>query len=327
MEQVTKQILRKFGNSELMLSPVGLGCWQFSMGKGAIGKYWPVQEDALTREIIQIHLDGGVNWFDTAEAYGWGASEQITSKMLKELGKMPGDVSIATKWWPFPRTARSIIRTIDERLAALNGFPIDLHQVHQPYSFSGVEAEMRAMAALVKEQKIRYVGVSNFSASQMERAHKALEKEGLALTANQVRYSLLDRRIESNGILDTARRLGVAIIAYSPLAQGLLSGKFHDKPESVASEAGFRRYLPAFKKKGLQKSQPLINQLKELAAKYDAIPAQIALNWLFSYHGETVFVIPGSTKTEQARINAGAMKIDLSPEDMHGLDRASQDFK
>lgn len=327
MEQEKKQMLRKLGNSGLMLSPVGLGCWQFSRGKGAIGKYWPVQEESLTREIIQIHLEGGVNWFDTAEAYGWGASEQMTSRMLNQLGKTPEDISIATKWWPFPRTARSIIRTIDERLAALNGFPIDLYQVHQPYSFSSVEAEMHAMAALVREQKIRYVGVSNFSASQMERAHKALEKEGLTLTANQVRYSLLDRRIESNGILETARRLGVAIIAYSPLAQGLLSGKFHDKPELVDREAGFRRYLPAFKKRGLQKSQPLINLLKKLAVKYDAVPAQIALNWLFSYHDGTVFVIPGATKTEQARINVGAMKIDLSADDMDDLDRASQDFK
>jgi len=128
-------ILRNLGKSDIKITPIGLGCWQFSKKGNLAGKFWPSLEDELILDIIRISLEGGINWFDTAEVYGKGASEKILAKSLVSLGKKPGDVLIATKWWPMFRWASNITKTIDVRLACLNPFPIDLYQVHQPYGF------------------------------------------------------------------------------------------------------------------------------------------------------------------------------------------------
>jgi len=260
--------LRRIGASDLMVSPIGLGCWQFSRSKGWAGKYWTMMSDDEIREIVKVSIEGGINWFDTAEIYGNGESERALARTLRALGKTSDDVIIATKWWPAFRIAKSITKTIDDRIAALNNFRIDLYQIHQPFSFSTTRAQMRAMAKLVQEGKIRYVGVSNFSAKRMRIAHEELSKFGIDLISNQVDYSLLKRKIETNGTLDAAKELGISIIAYSPLAQGLLSGKFHDDPQLIQSRP-FRKFMPAFKPKGLEKSRPVINALKELADKLE----------------------------------------------------------
>jgi len=184
--------LRPLGRSGIMVTPVGLGCRQFSKGHGLPGKFWSTLEDAEIRGIVAAALAGGLNWFDTAEGYGGGESERALSGCLKELGLLPGQIVIATKWSPILRRASSITGTIDVRLANLAPFPIDLHQIHNPMSFSPVESQVEAMARLVEAGKIRSVGVSNFSRRLMERAHRALGKYGLPLVSNQVRYSLLD---------------------------------------------------------------------------------------------------------------------------------------
>ena len=316
---------RNLGKSDLKITPIGLGCWQFSKGSNFAGKFWPVLEDNVTDNIVKISLEGGINWFDTAELYGNGASEKGLAGSLQKLGKKPGEVIIATKWWPMFRTASNIIKTIDVRLNALSPYPIDLHQVHQPFGFSSEQAEMKAMAELVKAKKIRYVGVSNFSARKMRNAWETLQKEGMHLVSNQVRYSLLDRKIESNGILDTAKELGITIIAYSPLAQGLVTGKFHDNPE-LLKNIGYRKYMPSFRPSGLEKSRPVVDLVKNLALKYTVTPSQIALNWLIHYHGEMVVAIPGATKESHAMENVGTMKFRLSQEDMELLHEASKEF-
>ena len=318
--------LRPLGRSACMVSPIGLGCWQFSKKNNFAGKFWPFLEDDAIQSIVKISLEGGINWCDTAELYGNGASEKALSKALWGLGKKPGEVMIATKWWPMFRRADSLIRTIDQRLDALSPFPIDLYQVHQPYGFSGVRKEMEAMAVLVSENKIRYVGVSNFSASQMRLAWETLDKKGIPLASNQVRYSLLDRKIESNGILTTARELGITIIAYSPLAQGLLSGKFHDRPE-LLKNIGSRGYSRSFKPAGIERSHPLVIRIKQLAEKYGVSLSQVALNWLIHFHGDTVVAIPGATKEFHASENTGTLNFHLSGEDMAALDKASEPFK
>jgi len=230
--------LRRLGDSELMVSPLGLGCWQFSGGAGLGGNYWPKLSGDVVREIVRNSLAGGINWFDTAEAYGWGESERILSATLQALGKTSADVIVATKWWPAFRMSGSILSTIDARISRLGGFGIDLHQVHQPFGLSSVEKEMDSMVRLVEEKRVRYVGVSNFSAERMRRADSRLRRYGLRLVSNQVRYSLLHRNIESNGLLETAKELGISIIAYSPLAQGVLSGKYHDLKDGVRHPAG-----------------------------------------------------------------------------------------
>jgi aryl-alcohol dehydrogenase-like predicted oxidoreductase len=242
------------------------------------------------------------------------------------LGKKPGDVLIATKWWPMFRFASNIMKTIDKRLACLNPFPIDLYQVHQPYGFSSEVKEMEAMAKLVQAKKIKQVGVSNFSASKMRNAWETLQKSGINLLSNQVQYSLLSRKIETNGVLDTAKELGITIIAYSPLAQGLVTGKFHDNPE-LLKNIGYRKRSSMFKPKGLEKSRPITEMVKKLAMKYGATPSQVALNWLINFHGDTVVAIPGATKAKHAEENTGTMKFRLSSEDMRSLDEVSAGYK
>ncbi len=145
--------------------------------------------------------------------------------------------------------------------------------------------------------------------------------------SNQVRYSLLDRRIEKNGILETARELGVSIISYSPLAQGLLTGKFHEQPGLVRSKPGYRKYLKAFRPAGLEATFPLIKAVREQAGKYGRTPGQVALNWLINVHGDLVVAIPGAMRATQARENAGALSFSLSREDIDFLGCVSAGIK
>ena len=222
--------LRSLGCTGIMVTPIGLGCWQFSNQKNMAGKFWPTLEDNLIQRIVSLSIDGGINWFDTAELYGGGESEKALSKPLRQLVKNP------------------------------------------------------------------------------------------------VMYNLLDRRIESNGVMNLAKKLGITIIAYSPLAQGLITGKFHDNPE-LLKNIGFRRYSPQFKPEGLKKSRPVVILVKELAIKYNVTPSQVALNWLVQYNGDTVVAIPGATKEIHVNENCGAMSFRLSDEDMVRLDNVSSIFK
>jgi aryl-alcohol dehydrogenase-like predicted oxidoreductase len=230
---------RHLGKTDLEVTSIGLGCWQFSGNRA----YWNSPPQEVIDKIVKITLDGGINWFDTAELYGRGVSERALATALCKAGIANRDVVIATKWAPFFRTANNIPKTIDNRIECLSPCKIDLYQIHMPYAFSSVETQMDAMAGLVKEGKIRYIGVSNFSAAQMRRAYAALAKHGLPLASNQVRFNLLNRNLERNGVLDAARELNISLIAYSPLAQGLLTGKFHKNPELIKKLPFMRRML------------------------------------------------------------------------------------
>ncbi|MFC1854057.1 aldo/keto reductase [candidate division CSSED10-310 bacterium] len=268
-----------------------------------------------------------MNWFDTAEAYGQGQSERTLAHALQSAGKSDGEVIIATKWWPMFRFASSIKNTIEDRLSCLENFSIDLHQVHQPFSFSAVPSEMEAMADLVAAGKIRAIGVSNFSASDMGRADRALHRRGLFLASNQVKYSLLDRRIESNGILATAKALDITLIAYSPLEQGLLTGKFHRNPDLLKELSGLRKWMPSFRTRKIKRSLPLIEALEEIGAAHGVTPANVALNWLVHFHGETIVAIPGATKVKQAADNVAALNFELSPKELSRIDQLSREFR
>ena len=313
---------RQLGSTEIEITPVGLGSWQFC-GSGFGRLYWNSPPQDEINNIVKIALDGGINWFDTAEAYGSGKSEKALSIALVNAGKSNGDVVIATKWLPILRTAKNIPRTISKRQHFLSPFEIDLYQVHFPSSFSSIETQMNAMAKLVKEGKIGSVGVSNFSVEQMQQAHTALEKHGLPLASNQVRFNLLDRMIEKQGVLDTAKELGITIIAYSPLAQGLLTGKFHKDPDLV-------KKLPFSRKKAagrmLEKSQPLIALLEEISSSYDCTPSEVALSWVINYAGETVIAIAGASKADQIAQNVNAMNLKLTDDEMKKLDEMSRDL-
>jgi aryl-alcohol dehydrogenase-like predicted oxidoreductase len=252
--------------------------------------------------------------------YGAGVSERSLATGLKAAGISDKEVVIATKWQPFLRTAANIPHSIEDRLRFLDGYSIGNYMIHQPYSFSSPEAEMNAMADLVEAGKIRSVGVSNFNPRRMRRAHAALAKRGLPLAVNQVKYSLLHRDIETNGVLETARELGVTITAYTPLARGLLSGKYHKNPELLSHMSGWRK---ASMQRNLERCRPLIQTMDEIAGKYEATIAQVALNWLIHFNGEIVVTIPGATKARQAEESAGAMKFRLSDKELTRLDEVS----
>mgnify|MGYP001827889366 CR=1 FL=1 len=294
---------------------------QFAGGRGFFRFMYPEVTQGTMNEIIRAALDGGINWFDTAEAYGFGRSERGLAGALAAVEVADGDVRIATKWLPLLRTAGSIRRTIADRQRALSPYSVDLHQVHQPISFSSPEDEMNAMADLVESGQIRAVGVSNFNAQRMRRAHQALRRRGLPLASNQVRYSLLHRSIETNGVLDAARQLGVTIIAYSPLDSGLMSGKYHRDPAvlqatPVGRRARFRRRL--------EETAPLVAALEEIGQAYQATPAQVALNWLVNFHGDAVVAIPGASRPDQAADSAGAMRFSLTDDELAHIDRLTR---
>jgi aryl-alcohol dehydrogenase-like predicted oxidoreductase len=316
--------MRNLGKTDIRVTPIGLGMMEFAGGGGLVGPAFPVIPQAEKNATVKAGLDGGINWFDTAELYGAGISEASLSMALKAAGKKDGEVVVATKWWPLFRTARNIPRTIQDRIRFLDGYTISLYMVHQPFGLSSPEAEMEAMANLVESSKILSVGVSNFNADRMRRAHEALRKRGLPLAVNQVRYSLLDRSIEKNGILDTAKELGITIIAYTPLALGLLSGKYHKNPELLKKKRLFWRIRL---QRGVAITWPLVNALEEIGLKYKAAPAQVALNWVIHSHGETMVTIPGVTGVHQAEESAGAMKFKLSDDEMARLNELSLNLR
>ena len=316
-------LLREIGKSGIKLSKIGLGCWQFSKNTGFAGSFWPKLSDDTTLEIVQQSLNSHINWYDTAELYGWGKSEISLSNALNKLNADAKSNFIATKWWPLFRSSSSIKNTIHKRLKFLNGYPITLHQVHMPLGFSSIEKEMNAMADLVEDGKIKHIGVSNFNQHQMTRAYNALEKRGIHLTSNQMEYSILNRNIEFNGVLETAKKLNISIIAYSPLSQGIATGKFHDNPELVNKLHLWRRMKLNKRDLSLSKSLPIINELKKIAKKHNSTSAQVALNWLINFH-QNVFAIPGATSKKQCEDNIGALDINLSFDELEKLDYISK---
>ena len=308
--------------SDVHVSPVGLGTWQFSGGRGLVGKFWQALTQEEANEIVATSLTYGVTWFDTAEVYGNGVSEQTLARALQEVGEAGDNVVIATKWFPAFRFARSLGKTFPARVSALGGRPIDLHQIHQPFSYSSVEAQSQELVKLLDSGKIRAAGVSNFDEDKMRCAHKVLLAAGFRIATNQMRYSLLDREIERNGVLDAAKELGISIIAYSPLSQGILTGRFHGTDsEDIRSRPGPRKWLGRFKEAGLTATAELITELHRIGGKYSATPAQVSLAWTVQRHGTTIVAIPGASSVRQAQSNAESMNITLTSEEIETLDQ------
>ena len=320
--------MRDLGRSGLKITPIGLGCWQLQQGKGMTGGMWSVLDQETMDGIVSAALQGGISWYDTAQAYGKGASERALATGLRHAGVEPGRVVVATKWLPILRPAHDLREDIDERIECLAPYPVDLYQVHIPWSRSPVAAQMREMAELVRADKVRAVGVSNFSAKRMAKAGAALQAEGIPLASNQVRINLLDRAIEKNGVLDLAREHRVTLIAYSPLAQGILTGRFHDDPSLVKAVSwGRRSWFSASGRflttEGLARTAPLIAELRAVGEAHGATPGQVALAWLITYYGEAVVAIPGASKPEHATESAGAMQVKLTAAEIERIDHLS----
>ncbi len=315
---------RKLGKTDIEVSPIGIGVMQFSGGKGLMGKLFPRIEQDNKNEIIKAAISGGVNFFDTAQIYGNGMSERSLSDALKSLDIKDEDVIIGTKWMPILKTAKNIPKTIGDRLHYLDGYTIDLFMVHMPISFSPIRKQMNEMAKLVQSNKIRSVGVSNFSANQMQKAHDALEEHGIPLAVNQVNYSLLHRKIETNGVLEKAKELGVTIVAYTPLGSGLLTGNYHNDPSLLEKKGRMqkRRIMRKF-----ESSRSLVDEMTQIADNHGVTTGQVALNWLITFSGDTVITIPGASKVKHSTESAGAMSFELDADELNKIDELSSQFK
>lgn len=303
------------------IAPLGIGTWQWGDKLfWSYGKDYGVDQ---VREAFFAAIEAGVCFFDTAEVYGFGESERLLGQFMKETDQ---PVQVATKYFPLPWRfgAQAVEDTLTASLKRLQVDHIPLYQVHAPLDFlMGQRTLMNALADEVEKGRIGAIGISNYSAEQMRKAHKYLAARGIPLAVNQVRYSLLTRQIESNGIYDTARELGITILAYSPLAQGLLTGKYTS--ESAPTPEGARRIDPRFKEKGLEKIAPLLNALKTIGETYQRTPAQVALNWLIAQGN--VIPIPGAKTADQARQNAGALGWSLTPDEVSQIDELSRGWK
>lgn len=321
MQEIVKCQL---GKTNIEVTPIGLGAMEFAGGKGffkfMLGPVEPETQDA----VVKAALDSGMNLIDTAEIYGSGYSECAVTRALQSAGTSPGDVVISTKWFPMMKRAKSMRKSAEKSSQRLEPYPIDLYLVHMPLSVSSIETQMDEMADLVESGKIRAVGVSNFSNDRMIKAHEALAERGIPLAANQVNFSLLKRGIEFNGTLETAKELGITIMAYTPLGQGVLTGKLHSNPELLEVMPRMRRNRL---RGGLKKTQSLVETLETIASEHDATVAQVTLSWTTNYHGDTVIAIPGASKTYQAEQNAGAMRISLSSEQMETISTLSLELK
>lgn len=299
--------------NNISLPSLGIGTW--SWGDRLFWGYGSDYGETEVAKAFAAALDNGATFFDTAEVYGLGESERLIGRFLKQTER---PVQIATKYFPLPWrfNTQAVADALSDSLKRLDVEQVDLYQVHMPFSFlMSQQTLMEALATEVKRGRILTVGVSNYSASQMQEAHDLLAQYDVPLAVNQVRYSLLTRKIEQNGILDLARKLGITILAYSPLDQGLLTGKY--TPENTEIVKGARKLDPKFSASGLSKIEPVINKLKQLAEKYDKTPVQVALNWLVVQ--DNVIPIPGAKNARQAAENAGAIGWKLSAEDAEQL--------
>ncbi|MFX1483419.1 MAG: aldo/keto reductase [Promethearchaeota archaeon] len=317
-------VKRHLGKTDIQVTPIGFGAMEFAGGHSFFRFMFKPVEPETQNDVVKTALESGINLIDTAEIYGSGYSECAVSRSLQAAGKAPKDVIISTKWFPLLKRAKSIRKSAKKSTERLAPYPIDLYLVHMPLSISSVDSQMEVMANLVEDGVIRAVGVSNFSKERMIKAHDALADRGLPLAANQVNFSLLKRGIEFNGILETAKELGVTIMAYTPLGQGVLTGRLHNNPELLERMTRMRRRRI---RGNLEKSKALVETLEAIASEHNATAAQVALSWTINYHGETVITIPGASKPYQVEQNAGAMKLSLTSEQMETISAKSLEIR
>lgn len=292
------------------LSAVGLGCWQFGSREWNYGKEYAEREAVA---ITQRALDLGINLIDTAEIYAFGRSERIVGQAI---AKRREDAFIATKLFPVLPIEPIVERRAARSAARLGISEIDLYQVHWPNPVVPVAWTMRGMAKLLREGLVHHAGVSNFSLAQWQDAEAAL---GAPVLSNQVEYSLARRNPERE-LLPWAQANDRLIIAYSPLAQGLLSGRY----DGTNTPSGVRTTNALFLQDNIERAEPMLTALREIAGAHGAKPAQVALAWLL--HRPNVVVIPGASSVSQLEANAEAADLDLSDEDDRRLTEAAGRF-
>jgi aryl-alcohol dehydrogenase-like predicted oxidoreductase len=304
---------KRLGKTEVQLPPVGTGAWAW--GDRIVWGFGEDYDASSVHGAFEASMQAGIDFFDTAEAYGRGKSERLLGQFIHSQEQR---VRVATKLTPFPwRLLNGNVRkALEASLERLDLPQVDLYQVHWPFPLIPVERWADGLAEAVQAGLTRAVGVSNYNAKQMRQMHQALEARGVTLASNQMEYSLFNRKVERNGVLKACQELGVTLIAYSPLGQGILTGKY--TPENRPGGIRGWRYNRAT----LEKIQPLIDEMRQIGQRHgEKTPAQVAINWLIC---KGTLPIPGAKNTRQARENAGASGWRMSDEEVHRLDELSQ---
>ncbi|WKL48903.1 aldo/keto reductase [Flavobacterium pectinovorum] len=303
---------RKLGTTGEELSALGLGCMGMSFAYGPA-------DDKESLATLEKALDLGVNFWDTADMYGNGANEELISKVL-----VPNrdKIFIATKFGfrfkdgiagpssasgtYFDGSPAWMKVAVEQSLKRLKIDTIDLYYAHRVDPNVPIEETVGAMADLIKEGKVRYLGLSEVSANSLRKAHAVHP-----ISAVQSEYSLLTRDVE-NGILKTTRELGISLVPYSPLARGLVTNKLNVDTLAIDD---FRRTLPRYQSENIDNNNKLIENFAAFAASKSCTPAQLALAWVLA-QGEDIIPIPGTKKRNYLEENVGAIEVKLSSADL-----------
>ncbi len=303
---------RTLGNSTLKVSAVGLGCMSMS---GAYGKY----DDAQSIAVIHRALDLGVNFLDSSDMYGWGHNEELLGKAL--AGRRDTAV-LATKFGNLRKPDGTpgvngrpeyVIQACDASLKRLGVDEIDLYYQHRVDPSVPIEDTVGAMATLVRQGKVRFLGLSEAAPATVRRAYAVHP-----IAALQTEYSLL-YRTEAEAALPTLRELGIALVAYSPLGRSLLTGRVHSAAEIPQDDR--RRDHPRFQGDNLERNLELVAKLEAIAKEKGCTPGQLVLAWLLA-QGRDIVPIPGTKRIERLEENARAVDVLLSPEDVRRISAA-----
>lgn len=300
------------GNSTLRLGRIGLGC----MGMSEF--YGGGRDEAAHIKTLHAAIELGIDHFDTADMYGAGHNETLLAKAFADRWDR---VTVATKfgmqrgpngeWLGLSGRPEYVKEACDKSLQRLGVETIDLYYQHRPDPNVPVAESMGAMKELVEAGKVRFVGVSEFSAEQIRAAHAVHP-----ITALQTEYSLWSRDVEGNGILATCRELGIAFVAYSPLGRGFLTGAIPNREALDASD--WRLNNPRFTDEALAENARFLSLIRDIAADKGATEAQVALAWVLA-QGEDVFTIPGTRRIERLEENLGAWKVQFSAAELAAI--------
>ncbi len=310
---------RTFPGCSTVTAPLGVGTWAWGdSSTWGMGSY----DQDLSRSTIaaawEASIAAGVTLFDTAEVYGDGESERIIGGLLASDPSVRERLLVATKFMPAPwkLNVGSAMRSAAEAsLERLGIDRIDLYQIHGPVSLRSQSALADALAALHVDGLVSAVGVSNYSVKEMRSIHSALADRGVPLASNQIEFSPLRRRPETSGLLAACAELGVVPLAYSPIGQGRLTGKY-----SAANPPPGKRTFSAHP---MEQVDLIVTELRRIGEANDGrTPAQVTLRWIIE---KGAVPIPGAKNAEQAEQNAGALGWSLSAADVTAIDRVALD--
>lgn len=296
---------------------LGVGTWAWGdRSTWGMGGYDTHLTRASIRDAWEASIDAGVTLFDTAEVYGGGESERIIGELLASDQSRAASVVVATKFMPYPwkfPLRSALMKALRASLGRLRLPAVDLYQVHGPISLRSHAAMADALAAAHQAGLVKAVGVSNYSARETRSIDAELRKRDLRLSTNQIEFSLLRRIPETSGLLAACKDLGVVPLAYSPIGQGRLTGKY-----SAARPPQGKR---TFSNHPMELVDGVVAELRRAGEKHGGkTPSQVALNWVIA---KGVVPIPGAKDREQAQENAGALNWRLDDDDLESLDRVS----